>query len=240
MEEIIMGTLAVLAGLVALVAVAGWIVPLILGIVGRRRQWPSAKAWQIVAIVWGVGVALLACGVGALIFISYQVHSSYEDQAGDAPSFDPAAYAGQTGALRLASSGAVECVFQDAADKSYRCVSSNGSLAVPAGSLTLRGCEATATDANGKSWTASFRYGNETALTVGTDAVQSVSFGPPFLLAAQVEYAPVSSKISLAPVCADRAGNIYRINSGSSATVPSFQLLDAGQHVVWSGKFEAG
>ncbi len=231
--------IAIVAGLLALVAGAGWIVPLILGIVGRRRQWPGARAWRILAIVWGAAAALLACGVGALVFIASQVRDRSAG-ADAAALFDPAAAEGQTGRLRLAATDAVECVFQDAAGKAYRCASSNGILTVPSGAPTLRQCTVTAADATANRWTASFRSWDNIPLDLDAGAATNVGFGPPFLVAAQVEYAPVSSKISLAPVCADRAGNIYRINSGSAATVPAFQLLDAGRKAVWSGKFEAG
>ncbi|MBU4199797.1 MAG: hypothetical protein KKG09_09345 [Verrucomicrobia bacterium] len=238
MEQIGMVVMAIV-GLVALLIVAGWIVPLILSIIGRRRHWPSARVWRVLAAIWGGVAALLACGVSALIFFAYQIRSSYEGDT-DAPLFNAITYEGKTGCLRLAYTDEVECVFRDAAGKSYRCASSNGNLVVPAGALTLRECEVMASDSEGKPWNASFRSGDKVAFDVGPDAVENIEFGPPFLLAVKMEYTPVSSTIRLDPACADRAGNIYRIKSDSPGTVPSFQFLDASRQVIWSGKFEAG
>ncbi|MDD5677444.1 MAG: hypothetical protein PHW60_05555 [Kiritimatiellae bacterium] len=237
MQQVVMGLMGILIGLAVLIIASGWIVPLILSLIGRRRQWPSAKGLMIIAAVWGGTAILLALGAGGLFFTYSQMSRSYEDNA---KLFKAADYGGKTAILRLAYTGAVECVIRDQAGKTFRCVTSNGRLVVPAGTMALRECKLTASDSEGRSWTASCRFWNETNISVGADAVQDVEFGSPFLVAVNMEWAPVSSKIRLDPACADRAGNIYMIAGPKNATDPSFQVLDANQRALWSGKFEAG
>lgn len=238
MQQIAYGVMAVFIGLAVLMIEAGWIVPLILSIIGRRRQWPSARVLRVLTVIWGGMAVLLALGVGGSIFIASRM--SRGDESNAPPLFKATNYGGKTARLGLAYTGEMECVIRDQAGKSFRCATSNGSLVVPAGTLTLRECKVVASDSAGKPWTALFRSWNETNISVGTDAVQNVEFGPPFLVAVQVEYTPVSSKIRLEPACADRVGNIYTIKGAQKETVPSFQILDTNQQVIWSGKFESG
>jgi hypothetical protein len=240
MQQIIMGVMGILIGLAVLIIAAGWIVPLILSIIGHRRHWPSTRGLRILTVIWGGTAVLLALGVSGLIFTASRMVRSYGGESGDAKLFKATAYGGKTAILRLAYTGEVECVIRDQAGKTFRCATSNGSLVVPAGTLALRECKIMASDSKGRSWTASCRFGNETNISVGVDAVQNVEFGPPFLVAVQVEYTPVSSKIRLEPACADRDGIIYTIKCDQKKTVPSFQVLNANQQVIWSGKFEAG
>jgi len=237
MLQVVMGAMGIFVGLATLIIAAGWIVPLILGIIGRRRHWPSARGLWILAVVWGGTAVLLAFGISGLVFTVSRMGRSYESNA---RLFNATAYGGKTAILRLAYTGEAECVIQDQAGKNFRCATTNGSLVVPAGDLTIHECKFMASDAALRPWTASCRFGDEIKISVGTDAVQNVAFGPPLLVAVQAEYTPVSSKIRLEPACADRAGNIYTISGAQKDSVPSFQFLDAKQQVIWNGKFEAG
>ncbi len=238
MEEAAILVIVCLFGLAALAILLGWIVPLILGGVGRRRHWPSAGIWRGVGIAWACLALLLALAAGFAIFCAAQASRRY--RVPDAAAFSPANHPGPTATLRLARTGDLECVFQDEAGGSIRCVASNGALVVPAGALTLREIKSSTTDAAGIPWTAASRSWNSPPLNLGAGAVTNAGFGPPFLLAVQVEYAPVSSSIRLAPVCADREGNAYQVADSARAAAPSFQFLEAGGRVLWSGKFEAG
>jgi hypothetical protein len=237
MQQVIMGVMGIFIGLAVLIMAIGWIVPLILGIVSRRRHWPSTRGLWILTVIWGGIAILLALGVSGLFFTYSRMSRSYE---GNARLFKATAYGGKTAILRLAYTGQVECVIRDQAGKTFRCATSNGSVVVPAGTLALLECKLTASDPAGRPWTASCRFRNETNISVGADAVQDVEFGPQFLVAVNMEWTPVSSKIRLDPACADRAGNIYTISGAQKETVPSFQILDTNQRVIWSGKFEAG
>lgn len=222
-----------------LVIALGWIVPLVLSIIGHRRHWPSAKGWRICTVIWGGVAVLMALGVSGLFFIGSRISRGYTGES-DAKLFNATAYGGKVATLRTAYMGEAEYVFRDQAGKNFRCVTSNGSVVVPAGTLALHECKFTASDAKGQPWTASFRSWYQTNISVGADAVQDVEFGPPFLVAVNMNWSPVSSKISLDPACADRAGNIYTIKSDRTEAVPSFQVLNAEQEVIWSGKFEFG
>lgn len=237
MQQVVLGVMGVFVGLAILIVVTGWIAPLILGIVGRRRHWPSARGLLIISGIWGGLAVVLALGVSGLIFTASRMGRSYESKA---RLFKAASYGGKTAILRLAYTGEVECVIRDQAGKTFRCATSNGSLVVPAGTLALSEYKLTASDSGGRSWTASCRFWNETNIIVGADAVKDIEFGPPFFVAANMEWAPVSSKIRLEPACADRAGNIYKIECDRKETVPSFQVLNSSAQVIWSGKFEFG
>ena len=231
----------IVVGLAVLVVVGGWIVPLILSIIGRRRNWPSARGLRIVSLVWGGLALLLAVGIGGLVFMSFmfsRMGSSYDDTG--AKLFQAADYKGKTATLRLANAGGVELVLRDQAGKTFRCATTNGNLVVPAGTLTIRECKIISSDSGGKPWTALARFWNETNISVDADTVQDLKFGPPFLVAVNMEWTPVSDKISLDPACADRSGHIYTIKGGQNVIGPSFQVLDANKQVIWSGKFEAG
>lgn len=218
----------------------GWIAPLVLAVLGHRRRWASARNWRILAIVWGCVSLALAIGMGGLIYAATRISRGYGSGLGEARLFEPATHPGKTSILRTACSGEVDLVFSVDSGKTLRCASSNGTLVVPAGSLAVSECRFTAPDAGGKPWTASIRFWNETNLAAAAGAVQELGLGPPFLLAANMDWAPVSSKISLAPACADRAGNIYTIKCNRDGLPPVFRVLNAANQVVWSGNFEFG
>lgn len=229
-------------GTIAIGLLFGWIIPLILSAVARRRGWPGAGTWRIAGLVWAGLALLMALGVGAAIYFAGRVERYYSPgEASDAPIFTPADYPGGTATLRLASAGKLECNVEDATGSCYRCVASNGAVAVPAGMLTIRSVRTTAPDARGLPWTASFRlYGHDDRVYLDAGAATNAGLGPPFLLAARIEYSPVTRDIRLSPLCADRDGNNYEISRGAGAAIPTFQFLDADGQTVWSGKFVAG
>ncbi len=240
MQVAMMGILTVLIGLSAMIVAVGWIVPLVLGIVGRRRGWASAGVWRMLAALWGAAAALLALAVGGFALLATRMAGSHALSAKADRTFDPAAHDGARAAFRTAATGALECVVRDAAGTLWRCAASNGVMAVPAGALDLRDCRVTAADAQGRQWTAVCRSPSESAVTVAADSVQALPLGPPFQTAVNVDWSPVSPRIQLAPVVADGAGNTYKISCEPAGEAPSFQALDASNRVVWSNQFEYG
>lgn len=240
MDQVAMVVMALFVALPVLVIALGWIFPLILTIIGRRRHWANTRGLRILTVIWGSVALLLVLGVGGLIYAGSRINRSYGGESSNAKLFNATAHGGKTATLRPACTGEVEVVIRDQSGKNFRCATSNGSLVVPAGTIALRECKFTASDAKGKPWTASFRFWNETNISASADTVHEVEFGPPFLVAVNMEWTPVTSKIRLEPACADRAGNIYTIKCDQKESVPSFQVLNADKQVIWSGKFEFG
>jgi hypothetical protein len=114
-------------------------------------------------------------------------------------------------------------------------------MTVPAGILRINAVKAVAKGKDGRNWTALARLYGATNLTVSAGEVQNVPFGPPFSAGIRATWVGASDEISLSPVYLDRCGNEYVLSSEPrSGDVPEFQVLDNGDRMVWSGKFEYG
>ena len=220
----------------------GWIAPLVIGLVRRRRSHAGARGWLIAASAWGALALLVAVGLGVLSLFAFRSYrSDLGGLASECNDFDPAAFKGPTATLRSAHAGEAHVVACGEGSEQTRYGATNGLITVPAGEMRISRCDFVERGADGRTWTATASLSEEATLSAAAGSVQDLGFGPPLVASAQVTWTPASDRISLAPVFVDSAGNEYTVSSEPRAEKPAeFQFVDSQDRVVWRGNFEYG
>jgi hypothetical protein len=241
-SEAIVSILAALSvGLAFIFVLLGWIVPLVMGRRTRRHGEPGHRGWFVLSAIWG-GVALVLAVAAAgtfLMFSGFRSRSYGVDPK--APIFSAANSKEPIGTLKLAGNGEAELCASRNGKSVTRFMGSNGVMMVLAGTLSINSFKAVARGKDGQNWTALARLYGATNLIVNAGDVQRAPFGPPFSAGIRATWAGASDEISLSPVYLDVCGNEYVLScEPRSSDVPEFEVLDSGDHVVWSGKFEYG
>jgi hypothetical protein len=235
--------LSIVIGIAVLFFALSWIIPLIVGIVWRRRKRPGARGWIIFGSVWGAAVILLAAGAATLaILVSRSFDGSQVGGHSEASPFDPGAYKGKTGTVRTPFQGEsrLTATCAENGNMSMIFAGTNGTFTVPAGHVVIQSYEATTQDAAGHKWTARVcELRDDCEIDVTPGGVCEVRLGPPFKAAVEMTWSALSDKIQISPVYVDNDGNQYRISAAMSGSLPQFQFLGDSNRVVWSGKFVA-
>jgi hypothetical protein len=215
------------------VALLGWLIPLIIGIVHMRRR-TGGLALIIVGAIWGFG-AIAVGGLGALAYREFSRATRFEY-------FDPSAYHGAMGAIVVPNPG--ELIVRDKKLDRRLCLQINRGIArAPVGRYdVVSWTEAVApyAPAGSEDWTASceFDAGPSSELVVTAEGTQRLEVGPPFTVS--VDVAPqAGGRVTLILKVMGLGGHSYSIVSRRRPP-PRFEVLDGSRKVVWHGNFEYG
>jgi hypothetical protein len=233
---------ALIVGVGVLFLLLGWVMPLIIAGIWRRRGLPGSRGWRVFAACWACLSLVFVVGAASLAMLSMRtVRSGFTGGSSGAPVFDPAKHHGATATLRTASpcEATLTACAGSGPQQTFR--STNGAFTVPAGSLRVTGYTVNARDAGRRTWTAQARIWQGPSLTLEPGAVRDVGLGPPFSAGVEATCSGASRTFKASPACFDRDGNAYQIApSPAGDFAPSFQFLDASGAVVWTEKFEHG
>jgi len=217
---------------VVAVALLGWLVPLVVGLVQLRRR-TGGVVLAVIGAIWGFA-AIGVAGLGAVAYRQMSRSVRVED-------FDPASYHGATGTVLVTYAGQSELIVRDKKlDKRLRLHARDGIAQAPVGKFEVESWEALATDSQGITWTASCYPGGGRAaeMAVAAGGAPRFEVGPPFT--ASVDVRPqASGRVAFELKVAGLGGYSYPIHS-SRARPPGFQALDRSRRVVWHGDFEYG
>lgn len=228
--------LAMVAPFIAIAVLGGWTVPLIMGIMRRRRD---GRGSGLIALgsAWGV------CAIAGVIYLASLVIGMRDRFT--PKSFDAATYQGETGQVVLPWRGPCELTAVGESGGGMLTVKSDtGTLTVPAGRLQVMSWTLKASDARGREWSVTGCPSYERQMsgsTLNVSAAQPVelSVGPPLTARVIVDSSPGASELSLDFELTDRGGGSYTL-SGPGGAPPGFEVVDAAGKVVWSGDFEYG
>ena len=217
--------------------VAGWLIPLIVGII-RVRNGKPGKVLFIVTGIWAVlGLAVVGFGIYA-----FSTFNKNMPTASNATAFDPAKHKGPMGEIVLPYKGkSILTVNPLGGGKGLKLSTDNGILRAPAGIYSLGEFQATAVASNGEVWTASspgFYIKGIKEINVKVGSRQNLQLGPP--LTAQV-YAQHNLDVNKARFDIDISGpdgRTFSLTKGAKS--PGFVVLSKTGETLWEGKFEAG
>lgn len=211
---------------IALVALVGWLVPLILGISSLRKQ-RSTVGWVLTGLggLWALS-AVAALTIGFVFTQRLQRDLTPVD-------FNPQTYSGKTISLQVGDLG--EGYLESYEEKRlYRYKPVKGVVTMPADVMPVRCVVARRDDK--VLWEA------DTVLTSSRPKEPPTStglkVGPPFTTTIIARAS--SGKVTMRLETKDRGGNFTTIRSTQEGQPPSFEARDAKGNLVWSGRFSYG
>jgi len=227
-----MNVVCALIGLfIVLIVGLGWIIPLIIGIVKRKKT--TGVVLLILSFCW-IGVVCIA--TAGLFFFAQSQSKQYE-----IVKFDPDTYDGPVGAIKV--NYPVKTILNMTDKKENKRISlhsDSNQLTAPCGSFELfRYCGTIDTD-DGTSWSLeTYLYGKKCYVDVQSNSVVDLVFGPP--LEASVSHRIQKPTITLNFLLEDSAGNKYSINRvNKRLPPPKFNVIDSAGAIAWSGSFAYG
>jgi len=211
----------------------GWLIPLIAGLV-RRKKGKSCTALIVLGSVWG-GLAIIGVGLVAL-GVYFYVSSIGRWETKD---FDLAEYDGPTATISVPAEGEIEMNASLEDGESYRFATDNGKFTVPAQELGIYSYSIAKRDSNEGLWTLTWWFGwGDDECKLDLTAGQSVNFGkgPPVTVKVRrKEKADGTQNIDMETV--DSEGDKVSLSAPKN---PVIQIRDGSGAVVWSHKMEYG
>lgn len=231
------GILGIAVTALVAVFILGWIAPLVMGILRRRRA-EGGLALIIIGGVWGLASLLLIC------FFVRQIQLI--EDGGTA--FNPAKCRKPMGSIVLPySEGGELQVFAAKKPLLFKKPAlllpiSDGAALAPIGNYKLGGYRVAARDAENVRWTASSRgirsEGGRKEIRVRADSITRLDFGKQFTARVNItDPAPELAIFNLEITDSDGESCDMRKNGDSIA---EFQVLDKKGSIIWEGKFDAG
>jgi len=222
-------------GVVALVLL-GWLAPLVVGIVRRRRK--GGKVLVGVGSVWCL-LALGLVGLAVQMFMDWNRTHNHEVAA-----FDASTYAGAVGTLSFPYAYQGAFVFRQEGpdgDTWWKVAVSNGAAVAPAGLLIADDLIFFVTDSQGKALgtlTCGFRAEHE-AFALATNGLHRIAGGFPWTASVQVE--KLDDKLSMSFSMVDSAENKVAWHAaGGGRKPPAFEAVDSSGKCFWRDNFEYG
>ncbi len=226
---------------VLLLAVFGWISPLVAGLALRRTPPPRPRPWLITSAVWG-GISALT--VSGLIVVVFMIQREYGSGFGaDAPVIATEAYSGPTVALLVPVGMTVRMALgtagADGEATAWNFESSGNTLAVPEGAMQIYSLTFSMQDADGVEWRLGSDWNEPSPFTPGQDT-------PPWMerlrAGMQVTSSPLTDDLRASLQFADGAGRLYELEAPCSKPDRAQQLAmyNAQGVEVWSGRFSFG
>ncbi len=232
-----MAIVGILIGIITLVVMAfiflGWLLPLIIGLV-RRKKGKSCTGLIIFGGVWGGVAAVLAAVMAFAVFSFMELQSSWQVEA-----FDASAYDGDTAAVVFPYKGGDAVLTASTEDDvNYTFGTSNGKFVVPAGTITPTSYSISLKDEQGKYWSAMWRFhsSHEDPLNCEADGEVKLDWAPPLVMkATRKGLADGSQKIGMKVV----DGSGHEVNLSCEKT-PVLQIIDESGKVVGKHTMEYG
>lgn len=226
---------------VLLLAVFGWIAPLVAGLALRRTPPPRSRPWLITSAVWGGFSALIVSG---LIVAALLIQREYlSDYATDAPVIATEAYSGATVALSVPDGMTVRMTLspasEDADGKAWSFESSGNTLAVPEGPMQIHSLTFSMQDADGVEWRLRSSWNEPFPFTPGQET-------PPWMgrlrAGMEVTSSPLTDDLLVSLHFADAAGRPYELEApcGQPDRAQQLAMFNALGEEVWSGRFSFG
>ena len=230
-----MSSIAVLVSsvflILALFFCLGWILPLVIGLV-RRRKGKSSAALIVLGGVWG-GISVLGLGLLSIAVILYM------NTVGrwDVTDFDPSSYEGNTAVVMVPAQGKAEMTAaMGDGSTSYRFSSERGEFVVPAEKLDVYSFSLSRQDAEGKQWQLSWWFNDDYQLDPSAAGPVSIDKGPPLTVRVKRRELPDGAqKIEMETL--DSRGMKVSLDAPHN---PVIQIIDESGAVIWSHKMEHG
>ena len=229
-----MTVVAILVLLLVLCFLVGWIAPLVVGIVRRRRGTPSVGL-LVFGGCWGSLALALTVLIGIGTYTALRVAQNYR-----AEEFVLEAYTGAVASIDFSYKGASTLTALNEADgKNYNYTSSNGVHTLPAVSHKLSSYTINLMDDNEKPWFVSgsfYGVDNEKRLDLKEGEVSRLKLGPP--LAVTVTRGDLEDgEHRLDVAVKDADGNNVSLRSLEPLKI---EILNAQDEVLWSAALEYG
>ena len=209
----------------------GWLIPLVIGIVKRKKT--SGIILLILSACWFVIVCIAAAGI---VFYALSQSKQYE-----IVKFDPDTYIGPVGTIKV--NYPVKTILYVTDKKNSKRLSfhsDSNQLTAPCGSFELFKYSGSIDTDDGANWSLeTYLYGKKCYVDVQSNSVVDLVFGPP--LEASVSHRIQKPTITLNFLLEDSAGNKYSINRvNKRLPPPKFNVIDSAGAIAWSGSFAYG